>query len=216
MVKHTGEKPHACAFCPAAFSQKGNLQSHVQRVHSEVSPAQALGSRGPCGGGRWTRPGLVTTPGLQFASSRCSPAGPFQARRPSCTHECRWPGDMRTAWCWGGACICKRPPAGSTGSMDGERAPLTAPHRPSPPPAGRRPSHSRSLSNSGLAAGGASARQTAVSCQVTGTESWFLLGASLGPESTVGFQLLWLRAGIETRAAELEPSPLQAKAMLKG
>lgn len=129
MVKHTGEKPHACAFCPAAFSQKGNLQSHVQRVHSEVSPAQALGSRGPCGGGRWTRPGLVTTPGLQFASSRCSPAGPFQARRPSCTHECRWPGDMRTAWCWGRACICKRPPAGSTGSMDGERAPLTAPHR---------------------------------------------------------------------------------------
>lgn len=37
MIKHTGEKPHACAFCPAAFSQKGNLQSHVQRVHSEVS-----------------------------------------------------------------------------------------------------------------------------------------------------------------------------------
>nr|XP_026269920.1 zinc finger protein 236 isoform X1 [Urocitellus parryii] len=36
MIKHTGEKPHACAFCPAAFSQKGNLQSHVQRVHSEV------------------------------------------------------------------------------------------------------------------------------------------------------------------------------------
>uniref|UniRef100_A0A8C5KY94 Zinc finger protein 236 n=1 Tax=Jaculus jaculus TaxID=51337 RepID=A0A8C5KY94_JACJA len=28
--------PHACSFCPAAFSQKGNLQSHVQRVHSEV------------------------------------------------------------------------------------------------------------------------------------------------------------------------------------
>uniref|UniRef100_A0ACB8FD43 Uncharacterized protein n=1 Tax=Sphaerodactylus townsendi TaxID=933632 RepID=A0ACB8FD43_9SAUR len=36
MIKHTGEKPHACAFCPAAFSQKGNLQSHIQRVHSEV------------------------------------------------------------------------------------------------------------------------------------------------------------------------------------
>lgn len=37
MIKHTGEKPHACAFCPAAFSQKGNLQSHIQRVHSEVN-----------------------------------------------------------------------------------------------------------------------------------------------------------------------------------
>lgn len=51
MVKHTGEKPHACAFCPAAFSQKGNLQSHVQRVHSEVSPARPrrLGTEGPVG-----------------------------------------------------------------------------------------------------------------------------------------------------------------------
>lgn len=52
MIKHTGEKPHACAFCPAAFSQKGNLQSHVQRVHSEVSVP--LGCRHVVGGLGWS------------------------------------------------------------------------------------------------------------------------------------------------------------------
>lgn len=99
----------------------------------EPGPAQALRSRGPCGGGHWTRPSPATTPGLQFASSRCSAVGPFQARRASCGHACRWPGDMRTAQCWGQACIHKEPPVGSTGSADGERAPCHHPS-PSPPP----------------------------------------------------------------------------------
>ena len=68
MIKHTGEKPHACAFCPAAFSQKGNLQSHVQRVHSEVSVPP--GCRHVAGGLGWS--GEVLT-GVQTSGCTGAP-----------------------------------------------------------------------------------------------------------------------------------------------
>lgn len=34
MVKHTGNRPHLCEFCPASFAQKGNLRNHIRRVHT--------------------------------------------------------------------------------------------------------------------------------------------------------------------------------------
>ena len=37
MKKHTGERPHVCPFCQYAFSQKGNLKTHIQRSHAELT-----------------------------------------------------------------------------------------------------------------------------------------------------------------------------------
>merc|ERR1719357_1246851 len=32
---HTGERPFVCPFCQYAFTQKGNLKTHIQRSHAE-------------------------------------------------------------------------------------------------------------------------------------------------------------------------------------
>ena len=39
MRKHDGEKPHVCPFCKLAFTQKGNLKTHIQRSHPEQAKA---------------------------------------------------------------------------------------------------------------------------------------------------------------------------------
>lgn len=33
--KHSGEKPHKCAYCDVAFLQKGNLKTHIKRAHHQ-------------------------------------------------------------------------------------------------------------------------------------------------------------------------------------
>ena len=33
MKKHTGERPHKCQYCNTAFTQKGNLKTHIKRAH---------------------------------------------------------------------------------------------------------------------------------------------------------------------------------------
>lgn len=33
MKKHSGDKPHKCPYCPNAFTQKGNLKTHIKRAH---------------------------------------------------------------------------------------------------------------------------------------------------------------------------------------
>ena len=30
---HTGDRPYACSYCEYSFTQKGNLRTHVKRVH---------------------------------------------------------------------------------------------------------------------------------------------------------------------------------------
>ena len=37
MKKHTGERPYVCPFCQYAFTQKGNLKTHIQRSHAEIA-----------------------------------------------------------------------------------------------------------------------------------------------------------------------------------
>jgi uncharacterized Zn-finger protein len=34
---HTGEKPYACSYCVMHFSQKGNLDKHVEMIHMGIS-----------------------------------------------------------------------------------------------------------------------------------------------------------------------------------
>jgi len=36
LMKHSGDKPYHCDFCPSAFSQRGNLRAHIQ-VHPRVT-----------------------------------------------------------------------------------------------------------------------------------------------------------------------------------
>lgn len=33
MKKHSGDKPHKCPYCQNAFTQKGNLKTHIKRAH---------------------------------------------------------------------------------------------------------------------------------------------------------------------------------------
>ena len=33
---HTGEKPHACPYCDARFSQRSNCTTHIRRHHPEI------------------------------------------------------------------------------------------------------------------------------------------------------------------------------------
>ena len=33
MKKHSGDKPHKCPYCTNAFTQKGNLKTHIKRAH---------------------------------------------------------------------------------------------------------------------------------------------------------------------------------------
>ena len=35
LSRHTGERPFVCPFCAYAFTQKGNLKTHIQRSHAE-------------------------------------------------------------------------------------------------------------------------------------------------------------------------------------
>ncbi len=33
LKKHSGEKPFSCPYCNNAFTQKGNLKTHIKRAH---------------------------------------------------------------------------------------------------------------------------------------------------------------------------------------
>ena len=33
LKKHSGERPHTCMYCDQAFTQKGNLKTHIKRAH---------------------------------------------------------------------------------------------------------------------------------------------------------------------------------------
>lgn len=35
--KHSGDRPFKCDYCQLAFCQKGNLRTHIKRVHQQVA-----------------------------------------------------------------------------------------------------------------------------------------------------------------------------------